>query len=335
MNILVTGGAGFIGSNFVRYWKKNYPNDLIVVFDKFTYAGNMDNIHDLPIEVIKGDICDKFYFELAVKDYHIDTIIHFAAESHVDRSIDAPDDFIQTNIVGTFQILEVLKSHPEIRFHHISTDEVYGDLPIDKPEIKFNEHSKYEPSSPYSASKASSDHLVHAYIKTYRINATISNCSNNFGPYCYPEKLIPLIITRALNDEELPVYGTGLQVRDWIHTEDHAKGIDLILKNGKIGETYLLGGNGERTNLFVIKKILEILEKPERLIVHVGERKGHDQRYAIDYSKAETELGFKPAKSFEERLEETIAWYVENEDWWKEGKKTADIIAQKYLAKKV
>lgn len=337
MNLLVTGAAGFIGSNFVRYWNSKYPNDSIVVYDKLTYAGNIHNLDSVidKIKFIQGDICNRNDLEKAITENSIDTIVHFAAESHVDRSIDAPDDFIQTNIMGTFQILEVVRKFPEIRLHHVSTDEVYGDLPVDKPEIKFTEDSKYEPSSPYSASKAASDHLVRAYVRTYRIKATISNCSNNFGPYCYPEKLIPLAVTRALSDQEIPVYGSGEQVRDWIHTEDHAFGIDLILEKGKVGETYLLGGDGERQNIYVIQKILKILNKPESLLVHVGDRKGHDNRYAIDYSKAKNELGFEPKKGFELRLEETVQWYIENTDWWEPLKKDADRLAEKYLEKRI
>ncbi|BCX13514.1 MAG: dTDP-glucose 4,6-dehydratase [Candidatus Dojkabacteria bacterium] len=342
MNILVTGGAGFIGSNFVHYWIEKYPSDNLVVFDKLTYAGNLENIKEVLRDsrpngaiFVKGDICNRDLLEKTLKDFEIDSIVHFAAESHVDRSIEAPDDFIQTNIIGTFNILELLKKYPHIRLHHVSTDEVYGDLPLDKPEVKFTENSKYSPSSPYSASKAASDHLVRAYVRTYGIKATISNCSNNFGPFCFPEKLIPLVITRALYNQEIPVYGTGEQVRDWIHTRDHVYGIDLILRKGKLGETYLLGGNGERQNIWVVRKILEILGKPENLIVHVGDRKGHDQRYAIDYSKARKDLGFEPLKNFEERLKETIEWYKNNEDWWKESKKKADIIAEKYLAQRL
>ncbi|GAB4284013.1 MAG: dTDP-glucose 4,6-dehydratase [Candidatus Dojkabacteria bacterium] len=359
MNILITGGAGFIGSNFVKYWVKKYPEGKIVVYDKLTYAGNLDNLKGLiqneeqdisdvqasskrgevsspkreigRVTFVRGDICDKPTLEKAILDNNISTIVHFAAESHVDRSIEAPDDFIQTNIIGTFTILELLRKYPNIRLHHVSTDEVYGDLPLNKPEIKFTEESRYEPSSPYSASKAASDHLVRAYIRTYGIKATISNCSNNFGPYCFPEKLIPLVITRALYNQKIPVYGTGEQVRDWIHTEDHAYGIDLILEKGRIGETYLLGGNGERENIWIIKKILKMLGKSEDLIVHVGDRKGHDRRYAIDFSKAKKELGFEPLKTLEDRLKETVEWYINNENWWRENKKKADVIAEKYL----
>jgi dTDP-glucose 4,6-dehydratase len=339
MKILITGGAGFIGSNFSRYWSNKYHTDTIVIYDKLTYAGNLSNLKELldenKIFFEKGDIIDKEKLESTVLKYSIDTIIHFAAESHVDRSIDGPEDFIKTNIIGTFKILELIRKYPLIRLHHISTDEVFGELPTNKPEEKFDESTPYDPRSPYSASKASSDHLVRSYINTYGIQATISNCSNNYGPYCFPEKLIPLVITRALNNQEIPVYGLGDQVRDWIHVEDHAYGIDLILNKGKIGETYLLGGDGERQNIWIVKKILSILNKPESLIVHVGDRKGHDKRYAINFSKAKNDLEFAPIKSIDERLEETVKWYLENKEWWQDLKPQADVIAEKYLSKRL
>ncbi len=336
MNILITGGAGFIGTNFVRYWSSKYPKDKIVVLDKLTYAGNIENLEDLiktdKIIFIKGDIVNKELLEHIIIHYKIETIVHFAAESHVDRSIDAPEDFIMTNIIGTFRILELLKKYKHIRFHHVSTDEVFGELPLNDKTIKFTEKTKYDPRSPYSASKASADHLVRSYTTTYGILATISNCSNNYGPYCYPEKLIPLVITRALMNEQIPVYGLGNQIRDWIHVEDHILGIDLILQKGKIGHTYLLGGNGEKENIYIVKKILEILNKPNSLIVHVGDRKGHDHRYAIDFSKAANEIGFKPLRNLDEGLKETINWYKNNQDWWIKLKPNADKIAQKYLS---
>ncbi len=339
MNILITGGAGFIGSNFAKNHAKNKPNDNIVVYDKLTYAGNKDNLKELSenpnFKFVLGDITDSELLERTILENKIDTIVHFAAETHVDRSIDGPEDFIQTNIIGTFRILEILRKYPEIRLHHISTDEVFGELPLDDPNAKFSEETHYDPRSPYSASKASSDHLVRAYVNTYKIKATLSNCSNNYGPYCHPEKLIPLAITRALSDQEIPVYGDGLQIRDWIHVLDHCYGVELILEKGKIGETYILGGHGEKPNIFIVKEILRILGKPESLIVHVGDRKGHDKRYAMDFSKAQKELGFQPLKTLEERLEETVSWYKNNKSWWEKSKADADRIAEKYLAQKI
>ena len=339
MNILITGGAGFIGSNFTRYWAKKYPSDNIVVYDKLTYAGNKENLKDLSRNpfflFVQGDIVDGELFEKTLVDNKIDTVVHFAAETHVDRSINNPETFVMTNVIGTLRILEVIRKYPTIRFHHISTDEVFGELPLDDPNAKFSENTPYDPRSPYSASKASSDHLVRAYINTFKINATISNCSNNYGPYCFPEKLIPLAITRAIKNEEIPVYGDGLQVRDWIHVDDHCLGIELILKKGKIGETYILGGHGEKPNIYLLKEILKILNKPESLLVHVGDRKGHDKRYAMDYTKANSELGFEPQKSLESRLEETVRWYQDNEDWWTPLKVEADKIAIAYLEKRI
>jgi dTDP-glucose 4,6-dehydratase len=339
MNILITGGAGFIGSNFTRYWAKKYPSDNIVVYDKLTYAGNKENLKDLSRNpfflFVQGDIVDGELFEKTLVDNKIDTVVHFAAETHVDRSINNPETFVMTNVIGTLRILEVIRKYPTIRFHHISTDEVFGELPLDDPNAKFSENTPYDPRSPYSASKASSDHLVRAYINTFKINATISNCSNNYGPYCFPEKLIPLAITRAIKNEEIPVYGDGLQVRDWIHVDDHCLGIELILKKGKIGETYILGGHGEKPNIYLLKEILKILNKPESLLVHVGDRKGHDKRYAMDYTKANSEFGFEPQKSLESRLEETVRWYQDNEDWWTPLKVEADKIAIAYLEKRI
>ena len=339
MNILITGGAGFIGSNFTRYWAKKYPSDNIVVYDKLTYAGNKENLKELfesPLfTFVEGDILDASLLEKTIKENSVETIVHFAAETHVDRSITDPETFVMTNVIGTLRILEVIRKYPTIRFHHISTDEVFGELPLDDPNAKFSENTPYDPRSPYSASKASSDHLVRAYINTFKINATISNCSNNYGPYCFPEKLIPLAITRAIKNEEIPVYGDGLQVRDWIHVDDHCLGIELILKKGKIGETYILGGHGEKPNIYLLKEILKILNKPESLLVHVGDRKGHDKRYAMDYTKANSELGFEPQKSLESRLEETVRWYQDNEDWWTPLKVEADKIAIAYLEKRI
>jgi dTDP-glucose 4,6-dehydratase len=337
MKILVTGGAGFIGSNFIKYWLNKYPEDKIVNLDKLTYAGNLENLKEIEnnpnYKFIQGDICDKELVMDITKG--IDLIVHFAAESHVDRSIDGPEEFVKTNVEGTLILLEAALANGNIRFHHISTDEVFGELPLDDPNAKFHEEMPYDPNSVYSASKAASDHLVRAYHRTHKLPVTISNCSNNYGPKQFPEKLIPLIITRAIKGEEIPVYGDGTQVRDWIHVEDHCKGIELCVKEGEIGETYLFGGNGEKENIWMVKKILEILDKSEDLIVHVGDRKGHDLRYAIDFSKAKEKLGYEPTKSVDEWIEDTVKWYVENEDWWIDLKPKADKQAEKYLEKRI
>ncbi|KKP43820.1 MAG: dtdp-glucose 4,6-dehydratase, dTDP-glucose 4,6-dehydratase [candidate division WS6 bacterium GW2011_GWC1_33_20] len=265
----------------------------------------------------------------------MDLIVHFAAESHVDRSIEGPEEFVKTNVEGTLNLLEAALQRGGIRFHHISTDEVFGELPLDNPKAKFHEGMPYSPRSVYSASKAASDHLVRAYNATHKLPITISNCSNNYGPYQFPEKLIPLAITRAIMGEEIPVYGEGNQVRDWIHVEDHCKGIELCITKGVIGETYLFGGNGEKPNIWIIKKILEYLNKPESLIVHVGDRKGHDLRYAIDFSKSNKELGYNPTKSVDDWLKDTVDWYVNNQQWWEPLKPKADIQAEKYLEKRI
>lgn len=337
MKLLVTGGAGFIGSNFIRYWLNKYPQDNITNLDKLTYAGNLENLKDIEknknYKFVKGDICDKELVMDITKG--MDLIVHFAAESHVDRSIEGPEEFVKTNVEGTLNLLEAALQNGNIRFHHVSTDEVFGELPLDDPNAKFSEDMPYNPRSVYSASKASSDHLVRAYNATHKLPITISNCSNNYGPYQFPEKLIPLLISRAIMDEEIPVYGDGTQVRDWIHVEDHCRGIELCIKKGKIGETYLFGGNGEKQNIWIVKKILELLDKPEDLIVHVGDRKGHDLRYAIDFSKAQKELGYKPSKSIDQWLKDTVEWYVNNQDWWKPLKKKADVLAEKYLEKRI
>lgn len=333
--LLVTGGAGFIGSNFIHYWLQAHPEDKVVNYDKLTYAGNLKSLKDIEdnpnYTFVKGDICDYDLVEKTVKEHGVDLIVHFAAESHVDRSIEGPAIFVETNVVGTQVLLDVARNNGNIRFHHVSTDEVFGSLEIDSPE-KFTEDTPYDPRSPYSASKAGSDHLVRAYHETYGLPVTISNCSNNYGPFHFPEKLIPLVITRAMNDEKIPVYGDGLQVRDWIHVNDHNWGVDLIINKGQVGQTYLLGGNGERPNIYIIKKILEILGKSEDLIVHVGDRKGHDRRYAIDFTKAKSELGFEPAKPIDEWLKLTVEWYKENEWWWQPMKSEADKIAERYLS---
>ena len=319
MKLLVTGGAGFIGSNFILYWLKKYPEDSIVNLDKLTYAGNLENLRSVEknphYEFVHGDICDqKLVDSLTPK---IDTIVNYAAESHVDRSIADPAPFIKTNIEGTYVLLESALKNKVPRFHHISTDEVFGALPLNSKE-KFNEKTNYRPRSPYSASKAASDHLVNAYHITYNLPITISNCSNNFGPYQFPEKLIPLTITNLIEGKKVPVYGDGLYVRDWLYVEDHCKAIDIILHKGKIGETYFLGGlTDDVSNLEVIKKILKIMNKQENQIEYVKDRPGHDRRYAIDWSKINRELGWKPEHGFEEYLQTTVKWYFDHQGWWR------------------
>jgi dTDP-glucose 4,6-dehydratase len=330
MKLLITGGAGFIGSNFIHYILKKYPEYEIVNLDSLTYAGNLENLKAIEnnprYKFVKGDICDKKLVDDLVKD--VDTIVHFAAESHVDRSILDAENFIKTNVLGTFNLLEAAKNNGNKRFHHISTDEVFGHLaPNDPP---FDETTPYSPRSPYSASKASSDHLVRAYFNTYGLPITISNCSNNYGPYHFPEKLIPLFITNLMEGKKLPVYGDGMQVRDWLFVEDHCEAIDLILHDGKIGETYCLGGNAEKPNLEITKKIIELMGKSEDSIEYVKDRLGHDRRYAIDFSKIKNELGWEPKVSFEEGLRITIEWYKNNESWWK-NIKSGDY--QKYYEK--
>ena len=321
MKLLVTGGAGFIGSNFIHYWLKNYPEDHVTNLDALTYAGNIDSLADLEgkpnYQFVKGDICDPALVDNLVKG--MDLIVHFAAESHVDRSIKNSADFIHTNVEGTRNLLEAAKNNGNIRFHHISTDEVFGALAFDAP--KFNEKTPYDPRSPYSASKAASDHLVRAYYHTYGLPVTISNCSNNYGPYQYPEKLIPLFITNLIEGKKVPVYGAGANIRDWIHVDDHNRGVDMIIKKGRIGETYCLGGDSEKTNLEITKLILSLMGKGEELVEYVADRPGHDLRYAIDFSKAKQELGWEPLVSFEEGLKATVEWYKANEAWWKRLKK--------------
>jgi dTDP-glucose 4,6-dehydratase len=313
--MLVTGGAGFIGTNFVRYWSEQHPHDEIVVLDALTYAARRENLADLEnekkITFIEGDICDSAVVKGCMEG--VDTVVHFAAESHVDRSISGPAAFIKTNITGTFILLEAARDAKVKRFHHISTDEVFGSLPAD-PTVKFSESTPYDPRSPYSASKASSDHLVRAYFHTFGVPVTISNCSNNYGPYQFPEKFIPVQILKALRGEKLPVYGDGSNIRDWIHVLDHARGIEAILLKGKAGETYCLGGDAEKTNLEVSRAILQELGLNESHIEFVTDRPGHDHRYAIDFSKATRELGWKPQITFEEGLRHTVAWYTQRKD---------------------
>jgi len=320
MKILVTGGAGFIGSDFIRYWLAKYPNDKIVNLDVLTYAGNLENLKEVEnnpnYQFVQGDICDTELVNNLVKD--IDLIIHFAAESHVDRSIKNSADFIRTNIEGTRVLLEAAKNNGNIRFHHISTDEVFGHLEFD--DLAFTEKTPYNPRSPYSASKAGADHLVRAYFYTHNLPITISNCSNNYGPYHHPEKMIPRAITDLLSGEKIKVYGQGENIRDWIHVRDHNKGVEAIIKNGQIGETYCLGGGGELKNIDLVKKILAIMNLGEDRIEFVPDRPGHDLRYAIDSTKAQKELGWKKEIDFETGLRETIEWYKNNENWWKKLK---------------
>jgi dTDP-glucose 4,6-dehydratase len=321
MNVLITGGAGFIGSNFVLYWTKNHTADKIIVLDKLTYAGNLENLAPVieKIKFVKGDVCDEQVIDAVMRE--ADIVVHFAAESHVDRSITGPDEFVKTNILGTHTLLKFAKKYEVKRFHHISTDEVFGMLEADSKE-KFSENTKYNPRSPYSASKAGSDHLVMSYFYTYGLPVTISNCSNNFGPYHFPEKFIPLAVTNVLEGKKIPIYTPGNQIRDWLYVEDHCRAIDLILQKGKSGETYLIGASHkEYSNLEVAKLILNLMGKTEDQIELVKDRPGHDVKYAVDFSKIEKELGYKPEKDFEEYLKLTIDWYKNNEAWWKKLKK--------------
>ena len=321
MKLLVTGGAGFIGSNFIHYWLKNHPDDEIINFDKLTYAGNLDNLKSIEknpnYTFIKGDIVSVEDVEKAVRE--VDAIVNFAAESHVDRSIIDPAPFITTNVLGTQILLDAALKSKAVRFHHVSTDEVYGALTLDSQE-KFSEETPYHPNSPYAASKAASDHLVRAYYETYRLPITISNCSNNFGPYQFPEKLISLTITNLLEGKKAPVYGDGKYMRDWLYVEDHCSAIDLILEKGKVGETYCIGVDNDIPNIEVVKKILEILGKGHEEIEYVKDRPGHDRRYAIDASKIKNKLGWKSNFNFEESLKLTVKWYQDNGDWWKKLK---------------
>ena len=319
MKLLVTGGAGFIGSNFILYWMKNHPDDFIVNLDKLTYAGNLANLKRIEnnprYTFIHGDICDGNIVEKAMAG--VDIIVHFAAESHVDRSITGPAIFAMTNVIGTQVLLDAAVKQKVQQFHHVSTDEVFGRLELTDSN-KFNERTQYNPRSPYSASKAGSDHLVRSYFTTYGLPVTITNCSNNFGPYQFPEKLIPLAITNLLEGKKVPVYGDGLYVRDWLYVEDHCRAIDMVLQRGKTGETYCVGGlTQDINNIGVIKKILAILGSNESMIETVTDRPGHDRRYSVDWSKIKNELGWKPLASFDEWLEKTVDWYKDNKVWWK------------------
>ncbi len=316
-NILVTGGAGFIGSNFIHYMLEKYPDSKIINLDALTYAGNLENLKSVEnnpnYKFVHGDITDKKLVNDLMKE--IDLVVHFAAESHVDRSIEDSDIFVKTNINGTLNLLEAARDNGGVRFHHISTDEVFGSLAPD--DLAFNEQSCYDPRSPYSASKASADHLVRAYYHTHDLPITISNCSNNYGPYQFPEKLIPLFVTNLIDDKKIPIYGNGGAIRDWLHVKDHCIAINKIIQEGKIGETYCVGGNAEKTNMDITKIILKEMNRGEEMIEYVDDRKGHDLRYAIDFSKIKDELDWEPSISFEEGTAQTIQWYKDNEDWWR------------------
>lgn len=332
--LLVTGGAGFIGANFVHYWMNKYPQHRVVVLDALTYAGNLANLEPvkhLPnYRFVHADIADQALVENLLREESIDTLVHFAAESHVDRSIHGPDAFIQTNIIGTHTLLKAAKvvwleggaGKRQHRFHHVSTDEVYGSLAPQDP--AFTESTPYAPNSPYSASKAASDHLVRAYHHTYGLNVTTSNCSNNYGPYHFPEKLIPLVITNILLGKSLPIYGDGLNIRDWLYVEDHCRGIELVITKGQVGETYNIGGNNEWANIDIVKLICTLMDEyrpsvapSSSLITYVKDRPGHDRRYAIDATRIMNELGYLPQESFETGIRKTILWYLENEAWWR------------------
>ena len=321
MKILITGGAGFIGGNFCHYMLEKHPNDKLVCLDALTYAGNMETLQDIldnpNFKFVKGNICDKQLVERLFEEEHFDVVVNFAAESHVDRSIENPKIFLESNIIGVQTLMDACRKYGIKRYHQVSTDEVYGDLPLDRPDLFFTEETPIHTSSPYSASKASADLLVMAYHRTFKLPVTISRCSNNYGPYQFPEKLIPLIIKKAQKDEKLPVYGKGENVRDWLHVLDHCSAIDLIIRNGKDGEVYNVGGHNERTNIEVVKTILKVLNKPESLITYVTDRPGHDMRYAIDPAKIEKELGWKPVYTFDTGIVETIKWNIDNADWLK------------------
>lgn len=345
--LLVTGGAGFIGANFVHYWLAQYPQDKVIVIDALTYAGNRANLATVDgnpqFSFVQGDICDTDLIEKLLREHSVNTLVHFAAESHVDRSITGPDAFIETNILGTYSLLKAAKKvwlddgEVEHRFHHVSTDEVYGTLSANDP--AFTEDTAYAPNSPYSASKAASDHLVRAYHHTYGLKVTTSNCSNNYGPYHFPEKLIPLVITHILHDKALPIYGDGQQIRDWLYVSDHAYGIDLVLNKGRVGENYNIGGNNEWANIDIVKTICALVDEQfnqnsnlaqqfphassaiqgssASLITYVKDRPGHDRRYAIDATKTQNELGYIPKESFETGIAKTVDWYLNNESWWR------------------
>ena len=321
MKILVTGGAGFIGSNFIHYIIEKYPDYEVVNLDLLTYAGNLESLKDIEdmsnYRFVHGDIADRPFVMDLFEQERFDVVVNFAAESHVDRSVANPEVFLRSNVIGTQVLLDASRTYGVQRYHQVSTDEVYGDLPLDRKDLMFTETTSIHTSSPYSAAKASADLFVMAYHRTFGLPVTISRCSNNYGPYQFPEKVIPLMILRALKDETLPVYGKGENVRDWLYVKDHCRAIDLILQKGRVGEVYNIGGHNERTNLEMVHTILDRLQKPESLIRFVTDRPGHDLRYAIDPTKIETELGWEPEYNFDTGIAQTIDWYVENESWWK------------------
>ncbi len=320
MKIVVTGGAGFIGSNFIFYMMDKHPDYRIICLDKLTYAGNISTLESVMdkenFTFVKADICDREAVYALFERERPDIVVNFAAESHVDRSIENPGIFLETNIMGTAVLMDACRKYGVKRYHQVSTDEVYGDLPLDRPDMFFTEDTPLHTSSPYSSSKAGADLLVLAYYRTYNLPVTISRCSNNYGPYHFPEKLIPLMIANALNDKPMPVYGEGLNVRDWLYVEDHCRAIDLVIHKGRVGEVYNIGGHNEMRNIDIVKMICRELNKPESLIVHVEDRKGHDMRYAIDPAKIHRELGWLPETKFEDGIKKTIKWYLENRKWW-------------------
>ena len=320
MTIIFTGGAGFIGSNFVFYELEKHPEDRIVCVDKLTYAGNLSTlapVMDKPdFRFVKMDICDREGINKLFEEEKPDIVVNFAAESHVDRSIENPEIFLQTNIIGTSTLMDACRKYGITRYHQVSTDEVYGDLPLDRPDLFFTEETPIHTSSPYSSSKAGADLLVLAYHRTYGLPVSISRCSNNYGPYHFPEKLIPLMVINALHDKPLPVYGQGLNVRDWLYVEDHCKAIDLVMRKGRVGEVYNIGGHNEMKNIDIVKLICKELGKPESLITYVTDRKGHDMRYAIDPTKIHKELGWLPETMFKDGIKKTIRWYLDNQSWW-------------------
>lgn len=330
MTILVTGGAGFIGSNFIFYLMEKYPEDKIICLDALTYAGNMKNLEKAAghpgFRFVKGDIADRDCVTALFEEEKPDIVVNFAAETHVDRSIEDPEIFLRTNVLGVQVLMDACRKFGVQRYHQVSTDEVYGDLPLDRPDLLFTETTPLRASSPYSASKAAADMMVLSYFRTFRLPVTITRCSNNYGPYQFPEKLIPLMISRAMAEQPLPVYGKGENVRDWLYVMDHCSAIDLVMRKGKPGDVYNVGGNNERTNLMVVKAVLAALGKPESLIQFVKDRPGHDLRYAIDAGRLQKELGWKPETGFEQGIESTVRWYVDNKPWWD------DILSGEYQA---